>query len=324
VAPGRSRRRDPQIALRLACFGSPGFAVPTLRRLLAGRHPVVGVVTQPDRPRGRGRRPGPCPMAVAAREAGLPLLQPERVGDPGSLEQLRALSADLGVVVAYGQFLPRPVREAPRLGFLVNAHASLLPRWRGAAPVARAILAGDRETGVSLMRVEREMDAGPVARAVRTPIGPDEDAGALEARLAELAAALVAEGVEAIAAGSARFEPQDPAGVTFAPKLEAAELELDWREPAEALARRVRALAPRPGARTRLAGEPLRVLAARIGAAPAGTEPGTVQGTGSGRFRVATGSGWLELLRVQRAGGRALGAPEFLRGRPVAEGTRLG
>jgi methionyl-tRNA formyltransferase len=284
---------------------------------------VVGVVTQPDRPRGRGRRPGPCPLAQAARAAGLPLLQPERIGDPDVVERLRALGADLGVVVAYGQFLPRRVRESPRLGFLVNAHASLLPRWRGAAPVAHAILAGDGETGVTLMRVEREMDAGPIAGAVRTPIGPEEDAGRLEARLAELAAGLVTETVERIAAGTARFEEQDPAGVTFAPKLEAADLELDWREPAEALARRVRALAPRPGARTRLAGELLRVLAARVGGEPAAAEPGTVR-TSSGRFLVATGRGWLELDRVQRAGGRALAAAEFLRGRPVAEGIRLG
>ena len=295
--------------------------MPSLERL-RGRHPVVGVVSQPDRPRGRGRRPSPSPVAACALAAGIPLWRPERVGDAESVAALRALAPDLGVVVAFGQFLPRAVRELPRLGYLVNAHASLLPRHRGAAPIARAILAGDAETGISVMRVERTMDTGPVALERRTPIGPEETAGELEGRLAALAALALEEALEEIAAGAVVWRPQDDAAATLAPKLGREDALLDFAEPAEALARRVRALAPRPGAVALLAGERLRILGARALPGAPGVPPGTAR-TAEGALRIATGDGWLVPTRLQRAGGRPLATDEFLRGHPIADGTRL-
>jgi methionyl-tRNA formyltransferase len=298
--------------------------VPTLERLLAGPHPVVAVTSQPDRARGRGRRQSPSPVARVAERAGIPLLRPERVGDPEALARLLAAHPDLGVVVAFGQFLPRRVREAPSLGYCINAHASLLPRHRGAAPIARAILAGDARTGVSVMRVEREMDAGPVALVRSVEIGADETAGELSGRLAELAAQAIAEVVDAIARGRVAWTPQDASAATQAPKLVREETRLDWSEPAEALARRVRALAPEPGAATLLAGEPLRILAARAEPGDPPDAPGTVRCAAGQPLRVATGAGWLRPLFVQRAGGRALEIDAFLRGRPIADGTRLG
>ncbi|UCE88048.1 MAG: methionyl-tRNA formyltransferase [Deltaproteobacteria bacterium] len=310
--------------LRLAFFGTPRFAVPTLERLLAGRHPVVCVTTQPDRPRGRGRRPSPSPVAEVALRNDTPLLRPERVDRPEFAAQLRAFEPDLGVVVAFGAFLPKRIREAPRLGYLLNAHASLLPRWRGAAPIEHAILAGDAQTGVSVMRVEREMDAGPVALVRATPIGEDETAGALAERLAALAADAIAEAVEAAAGDRIAFEAQDPAGATEAPKIERSDAELDFREPAVALVRRVRAFAPRPGAFAQRGDEPLRILSARALAGAAADPPGTVRLGDDPPLRIATGDGWLAPLRLQRAGGRPLDTESFLRGRPFRDGERLG
>jgi len=258
----------------------------------------------------------------------VPLLRPERVGAPEVSTALRARAPDLGVVVAFGQFLPRGIRELPRLGYLINGHASLLPRWRGAAPIARAILAGDARTGISVMRVEREMDAGAVALRAEIAIGEDEDAGSLGARLAALCADAIARTLDAIDAGSASWTPQTPAGVTLAPKLEPGEARLDWREPAAALARRVRAFAPSPGAWSELDGERLRILAACAQPGPAPDPPGTVRlAPGSERrlpLRIATGDGWLAPTRLQRAGGRALDVGAFLRGAALADGARLG
>ncbi len=298
--------------------------MPTFDRLVAGRHDVVAVVCQPDRPRGRGRRPSPAPVARRALEEGLPLLRPERVGTPECAEELRGFEADLGVVVAFGQFLPRRIRELPRLGYLINGHASLLPRHRGAAPIAHAILAGDTETGVSVMRVEREMDAGPVATLRRTAIGADETCGELTERIAALTAEAIAEALEEIAAGTVKWVDQDAALATEAPKLDRDDALLDFREDAAALARRVRALAPRPGARTRHGDEPLRVLAARALPGPVPDPPGTLRCGDVEPLRVATGDGWLALDVLQRAGGRALAAAELQRGRSLADGVRLG
>ena len=303
-------------------FGTPQLAVPTLARLLEGPHRVVGVVTQPDRPRGRGRQRSPSPVAERALAAGVPLLRPERVGAPDVVAALRALAPDLGVVVAFGQFLPKAVRELPRLGYLINAHASLLPRHRGAAPIAHALLAGDRETGISIMRVEREMDAGAVCLEKRCAIGEGDDCGALEQRLAGLAAEAVAEALDAIAEGRAHFAPQDESRATLAPKLSSEDARLDFARPAPELARRVRALAPKPGAAAQLGAERLRILAAHAEPGQAGRAPGAVEPSG-GTLRVATGEGWLVLDRVQRAGGRPLSAAEFLRGFALPEGARF-
>jgi methionyl-tRNA formyltransferase len=282
----------------------------------------VAVVSQPDRPRGRGRRLSPSPVAEVALREKLLLLRPERVGDAEAA--LRDARPDLGVVVAFGQFLPLRIRSLPALGYCINGHASLLPRWRGAAPIARAILAGDRTTGVSVMRVEREMDAGAVALRREIEIGPDETTGELEARLAELTAELVAEAVDAIGAGRVAWTSQDAAGACAAPKLGRADAQLDFREGAAPLARRVRALAPAPGATTALGGEPLRILAARAEPGAVDAAPGTVRRRGGGALRIATADGWLVPLVLQRAGGRPLDVDAFLRGRDIPDGTRLG
>jgi len=310
--------------LRLAFFGTPEIAVPTLARLLRGPHPVVVAVSQPDRKRGRGRRSSPSPVARTAREAGVPLLRPERVGEAACVDALREHAPDLGVVVAFGQFLPRKVRELPALGYLVNAHASLLPRHRGAAPIPYAILCGDERSGVSVMRVEREMDAGPVALVRETGIGEDEDAGSLAQRLAALAADAIADAVDAIAEDRVTWTEQDHARATLAPKLEKADALIDWKRDARSLVRQVRALAPSPGAVTWQDGEPLRILAARVDPAPASDPPGRTCRGADGALRVATGEGWLVPTRVQRAGGRPLETAAFLRGRPDLADAQLG
>ncbi len=297
--------------------------MPTLDRLAAGPHPLVGVVSQPDRRRGRGRKASPSPVAARALAADLPLFRPEKVGASDVAEELRATRPDLGVVVAFGQFLPRRIRELPSLGYLINGHASLLPRHRGAAPIAHALLAGDAETGVSVMRVEKEMDAGPVALEKRTPIDADGDCGRLTERIAELTAEAVAEAVDAIARGEVQWAEQDHARATLAPKIEREDARLDWRDAAESLARRVRAMAPRPGAFTTAGDETLRILAARAEPGPAEAAPGTVR-TDDGGLRIATGEGWLRALRLQRPGGKPLEAAAFQRGRGLADGTVLG
>ncbi len=326
--------------LRLAFFGTPDFALPTLERLIAGPHEVALVVSQPDRPRGRGLRSTKTPVAALALRCGLPLLLPEQVGckteggagdaapqsEAGELSELwTGAPPDLGVVVAFGCFLPKRVRHHPTLGYCINAHASLLPKHRGAAPVAHALLAGDAQTGISVMRVEREMDAGPVALARRIEIEANEDAGALTARLAALAADAVAEAVDNIAAGCVRWREQDHAGATFAPKLTPGDARLDFTQSAEHLARRVRALSPRPGAFTTLQGARLRVLAATALAEerPAHIQPGEIECAGC-NLRIACGEGWLAPLRLQRAGGKALDTAAFLRGHALQSGLRLG
>ena len=310
--------------MRLVFFGTPEFAVPTLEALLASPHPVVGVVSQPDRPQGRGRKTRPSPVSQVAELAGIPLLRPGRVGEPAVEAELRRLEPELGVVVAFGQFLPKRVRELPRLGYLINGHASLLPKFRGAAPIQRAILAGEARTGVSVMRVEREMDAGPVALVRELAIGPEETGGELAQRIAVLTAEAVAEVVEQIAQDRVRWTPQPSEGVTLAPKLVAADALLDFRESAAALARRVRALAPTPGAATRVDGQRLSILVARTQSGPVDAEPGTLRRGSEPLLRIATGEGWLVPLVVQRAGGRALAIDAFLRGRPLLDGVRLG
>jgi methionyl-tRNA formyltransferase len=280
---------------------------------------VVGVVSQPDRPRGRGRKTEPTPVRAAAERLGLPLLQPEKVGDPGALDWMRALSPDLGVVVAFGQFIPRSVRELPARG-MINAHASLLPRWRGAAPVEHAILAGDTRTGVTILRVAREMDAGEVCLARETPIGPGETAGELSSRLAGLAAEALALAVERIADGTARFEPQPSVGVTLAPKLARDFGRLEWSRPAAEGARRIRAATPRPGADVRLrrSGATLRILSAAVAGKLPEARPGAVLAR-DGRLLVRAVDAWIDVRRLQLPGRRPITAAEFLRGARVPE-----
>ncbi len=310
-------------ALRLVFLGTPEFAVPALRALANTPHTLVGVVSQPDRPRGRGRVLEPTPVAAAAKEFALPLLQPEKIGDEAALAWLRAARPDLGIVVAFGQFIPKSARELPPLG-MINAHASLLPRWRGAAPIEWALDAGDRRTGISIMRVVREMDAGDVCLARELEIGAAETAGELASSLAELAAAALVEAVDTLAAGRAQFRAQDPARVTFAPKLDRAFARLDFAQPAERVLRRIRAATPRPGVDVQLssAGKRLSILRARVGPTHSGVGPGSLRAE-DGKLRVACADAWLELVEVRLAGRRALRAEDLLRGFRVADGERV-
>jgi methionyl-tRNA formyltransferase len=282
------------------------------------------VVSQPDRRRGRGQRLSPSPVAEIAFASGTALLRPENVNTAEFAEELRAFEPDLGVVVAFGQFISKRIRELPSLGYLINGHASLLPRFRGAAPIPHTILAGDTETGVSVMRLEREMDAGPVAAMRSIAIGPDENAGSLTERLARLTADLVTETVEEIAADRVSWTPQDDSLATLAPKIERDDARLDFSEPAIALARRVRAMAPKPGAFAMEGDRPVRILAAE--AVPGSSEdaPGTARIADDGTLRIATGDGWLVPRVLQRAGGRPLDVRDFQRGRPISDGAQLG
>jgi len=306
-------------------FGTPALAVPTLERLCAGPHQVVCVVSQPDRRSGRGRKTSPSPVSACALEHDLPLLRPEKVGDPEVLDALREHAPDVGVVVAYGQFIPKKLRELPTRGYLLNAHASLLPKLRGAAPIARAILNGETHTGISVMRVEREMDAGAVALVHETPIGADETTGELEVRMGELAAEAIAEAIAQVAADTLRWTEQDHSKATEAPKLERHEAELDWTEPAEQLVRRIRTFAPKPGGAATLAGSEVRILAAR--AEPSRSHaPPDAPGTprldpedAEAPLRIATAQGDLVPLRLQRPGRKPLPTADYLRGHPLPE-----
>jgi methionyl-tRNA formyltransferase len=305
--------------LRLVFLGTPEFAVPSLLALASGPHPVVGAISQPDRPRGRGQKVEPTAVRAAAERLGIPVLQPEKVGEPAALEWLRALAPDLGVVVAFGQFIPRRVRELPRLG-MINAHASLLPRWRGAAPIEHALLSGDTQSGVTIIRVAQEMDSGDWCLRRETPIGPDETAGALAERLAALAADALVEAVGEIAAGTARFQPQAVEGVTLAPKVGRELGALDWSQPAAVVLRRIRAATPRPGADVRLrrSRAAFRILEAELaGGLPAGVRPRAVRAERD-RLLVAALDGWISVRRLQVHGRRPVRADEFLRGARLA------
>ncbi|MBK1692377.1 methionyl-tRNA formyltransferase [Ectothiorhodospira mobilis] len=309
--------------MRVVYAGTPDFAVPALEALLQTSHEVVAVYTQPDRPAGRGRRLRPGPVKQKALEHDLPVEQPATLRDEAALERLRALAPDLMVVAAYGLILPRAVLEIPRLG-CVNLHASLLPRWRGAAPIQRALLAGDRETGITLMRMAEGLDTGDMLGRTRCPIGAQDTAGTLHDTLARQGAELLVSALDDLAAGRLRGEPQDPQQVTYAEKLHKAEAVLDWQLAAAALDRRIRAFNPWPVAQTRWRGEPLRLwMSAVAPQAHADAPPGTVVAEGPEGIDVATGDGVLRVTRLQLPGGRPLTAREFLNGRSL-QGERLG
>jgi len=299
-------------------MGSAAFAVPALEALARSGQAIPLVLTQPPRPAGRGMSERRTPVHTAAECLGLPVATPATLREPGEQERLRALAPDLVVVAAYGLLLPEAVLAIPRLGCL-NLHASLLPRWRGAAPIQRAILAGDRETGVCLMRMEKGLDTGPVYACRRTPIGPRETAGALHDRLATLAAELLLELLPAIAAGTAVPTPQPAEGVTYAAKIGPADQRLDFARAAVELDRQIRALSPTPGAWCTARGERLLVLEAEPVEGPKGA-PGEVVGL---PLTVACGEGALALRRVQRAGRKAMSAAELQRGFPLPLGSRL-
>lgn len=302
--------------LRVVFAGTPDFAVPCLEACRASGADVVAVYTQPDRPAGRGRKLAASPVKEAALAAGIPVEQPESFKVQTDRDRLAAYAPDLMVVVAYGLILPRKVLAIPALGCW-NVHASLLPRWRGAAPIQRAILAGDAESGVDLMQMEAGLDTGPVLVERRTPIAPDETGGSLHDRLSALGAEALAEGLRRTMAGET-LSPrvQADTGVEYAHKLDKAEARLDFSWPAIALERKVRAFDPWPVAEADIAGERLRIWSARAVDGVPGSVPGQVLRASRDGIDVACADGALRLLAVQRAGGRRIGAADYLNARP--------
>jgi methionyl-tRNA formyltransferase len=302
--------------LRVVFAGTPEFAVPHLHACRRDNVEIVAVYTQPDRPAGRGRSLSASPVKQAAQALGMAVEQPENFRQPGAIDHLRNLAPDLLIVVAYGLILPRKVLAIPSRGCW-NVHASLLPRWRGAAPIQRALLAGDTQTGVCLMQMEAGLDTGPVLLRRSMPVAADETGGTLHDKLAALGAALLAEGLERLASGPP-LTPQTQAadGVTYANKLEKAEARLDWNAPAEVIARKVRAFDPWPVAEAQLGGEVLRIWKAAVVKDDASAAPGSIVAAGRDGIDVACARGVLRLLEVQRAGGRRIRAADLANSRP--------
>ena len=303
--------------LRIAFMGSPDFAVPTLAALLDAGHDVVCVYAQPPRPAVRGHKERPCPVHAFAAGRGLPVRTPVNFKDPTDRDAFKALDLDAAVVVAYGLILPTPVLDAPRLGCF-NVHASLLPRWRGAAPIHRALLAGDVETGVTVMGMEAGLDTGPMYLTGRMPITNSTTASDLHDALAEIGAALMVEALTGIADGTLAATPQPAEGVTYAAKLSRDESRMDWTRPASEIERMVRGLNPWPGLWFDLEGERIKVLGAEL--ASGSGVPGTVI---AAPLVIACGDGALTVTRLQRPGKGPLDVADYLRGNPIAVGTVL-
>lgn len=312
--------------LRIAFFGTPAFAVPTLEALLASGHDIVGVVTQPDRPRGRGQQVSEAPVKERARIAGVPILQPTRLKDAEFLEACSAWRADLGVVAAYGRLLPQLLLDIPPRG-LINVHASLLPAWRGASPIQRAVLNGDAITGVTIMRVLLALDAGAMLARAEVPITPHDTTGSLEGRLAIVGASLLRDVVDRMGRGESIDEvPQDDAQATLAPKIEKPEGLIDWTRPAQALDCHVRGMQPWPAAFTFVDGQRLVLREAHADARPAGdTAPGGLVAQDGDALVLACGDGTtLRVVRVQPDGKRVMTAREWRLGRRVDAPLRAG
>ena len=305
--------------LRLAFMGTPDFALPSLRALAHAGHDIVAVYTQPPRAAGRGQKTRRSPVHVLADERGWPVRTPIILKNAEDQNAFTALGLDAAVVVAYGLILPPPILAAPRLGCL-NVHASLLPRWRGAAPIQRAILAGDDETGVTIMQMDEGLDTGPMLLQEAVPITTTATAAQLHDTLADLGAKLIVEALDGLAEGQLTPRPQPTEGVTTAPKLTRDEGRLDWRRPARDLERQVRALTPWPGAWFDADRSRLTVLVAEVVNDKTGATPGTVL---DDNFTVTCGEGALRITRVQRSGKAAMAAAAFLRGFPVPAGMRL-
>ena len=310
-------------SLRIVFLGTPAFAVPTLDALLGSRHRVVAVLTRPDRPRGRGQRMFDAPVKARAAAAGIPVLQPDRLRDPVVVESLAALRADLGVVAAYGAMLPESVISAPRLG-TINVHASLLPRYRGAAPVHRAIIAGERETGVTIMRIVKRLDAGPMLASVTRSIGREETSVDVERDLAHLGATLLVEIADGLAEGSVAETPQDEDAATYAPRLTKEDGAIDWSCPAARIHDSIRGLHPWPHAFSFLDGRRFILIASTADGLTASSDaPGTIVESEGDRLVVATGNGALRLLQIQPEGKRSMSVRDFLAGHRTARGARF-
>ena len=300
-------------------MGTPDFALPSLRALAEAGHGIAAVYSQPPRPAGRGHREQPSPVHAYAKEQGWEVRTPASLKDAGEQAAFAALDLDAAVVVVYGLILPKAVLDAPRLGCL-NVHASLLPRWRGAAPIQRAILAGDTETGITIMQVEEELDAGPILTQERMPITASTTAEDMHDTLAELGARMIAVALDDLDARRLDAKPQAGGDATYAAKLARCEGRLDWRKPAVELERAIRAFTPWPGATFVTGGERIKALAAEVADDGAGAEPGTLL---AGGFTVACGTGALRLTRVQRPGKAATEGAACLRGLRLEPGTRL-
>ncbi|MDO5611682.1 MAG: methionyl-tRNA formyltransferase [Paracoccus sp. (in: a-proteobacteria)] len=298
--------------MRVIFMGTPDFSVPALKSIVDAGHQVVAVYSQPPRAAGRGQKPRPSPVHAAAEALGLPVRTPQRLRDPVQQAEFAALNADVAVVVAYGLILPQPVLDAPGLG-CVNIHASLLPRWRGAAPIHRAVMAGDAETGVAIMQMEAGLDTGPVLAEARCPIGPEETTADLHDRLAAMGAVLV---VDTLSRLPLPARVQADVGVTYAAKIDKSEARVDWSRSAVEIDRQIRGLSAFPGAWCDIAGERVKLLRSRL--ADAAGAPGQVLGG----FTVACGDGAVEVLEAQRAGKKPMAAGDLLRGWELPE--RLG
>ena len=301
--------------------GTPEFAARCLETLLKSRHHrVVGVMTQPDRPAGRGFALAPSPVKKLASARGVQVTQPVSLRDAHAQAELKHFRADVIVVAAYGLILPRPVLEHPRYG-AINIHASLLPRWRGATPIQRALLAGDQDTGVSIMQMDTGLDTGPVLMQEKIPILEDDTMGTLHDRLAELGAKLIVQALDASEAGVVKATPQSAEGVTYAAKLDRREARVDWRLGAATVNRQVRALDPSPGADARVRGVELKIW--RCATAGERGHPGEILNVGPRGLCVACGEGALVITELQRSGGKRLAATDFLRGFPLSAGERF-
>jgi methionyl-tRNA formyltransferase len=300
-------------------MGTPDFAVPTLVELLNGGHEVVAVYTRAPQPAGRGLAPRPSAVARQAVRSGLPIHIPKTLRDDSAAAAMRAHGADAAVVVAYGLILPKPILEAMPLGCF-NLHASLLPRWRGAAPIHRAVIAGDRETGVMVMKMDEGLDTGPIALAERVPIGCDVTTGELHDALSRRGADLMVRALAALERGSLQLTPQAAAGATYATKIGKAETRIDWTQPSDRVHNHCRGLSPYPGAWCELPGA-ARVRILRTTMSDGNGLPGIAL---DDRLTIACGSGAVRLVELQRAGGKPMAAEEFLRGMPVARDTVLG
>ncbi len=308
--------------MRIAFAGTPAFAAAALQALVESRFDVALVLTQPDRPAGRGLRESPSPVKQLASHSGLAIAQPQTLRSDEILTQLRSISAQAMVVAAYGLILPSAVLDLFPVG-CINIHASLLPRWRGAAPIQRAILAGDRETGISIMRMEQGLDTGPVYLARTIPILPDDSAGSLHDRLAALGAHCIVQALPQIANGALMPVPQPADGISYAHKITKPEAAIDWKHDSEEVDRQIRAFNPFPGAFSLLRSETVKIWRGFASASGHGA-PGEILGCGSDGIAVACGNGMLKITELQKSGGRRLSAAEFLRGLSPAPGERFG
>jgi methionyl-tRNA formyltransferase len=303
--------------MHIVFMGTPDFAVPTLIELAGGGGEIVAVYTRAPKTAGRGMAERRSPVHEAAERLRLSVLHPDTLKDETAAKTFRALRADVAVVVAYGLILPKPILDAPKFGCL-NIHASLLPRWRGAAPIERAIMAGDAETGISIMRMDEGLDTGPVALIEHVPIAADATAGQLHDRLAGLGAARMSLALAALADDALEFKPQPESGVTYAKKIDRGETRIDWSRPWKEVHDHIRGLSPFPGAWFEIGGTRVRTLGSTQGEGAG--RPGTVL---DDRLTVACGEGAVRLVEVQRAGAKAMAAEEFLRGNPISAGTVL-